>query len=177
MNMRGSFQAFGPRLKYAWPILLQDVCHTWQSSQKTRWRWPSHHTGDIVLSLCDRSVSSDIPVSACPRSENQKKEKRKGKMSAAEGHVGRVRDFQKDAYMGHAKNGPFSQQCPCAVHAPFPYCCAEHCAYRKPFSCSLGVRQPPPITIRQICFSSHHPWLRFIIFSSSQARQINGTHN
>lgn len=49
-------------------LLKQRVRHTWQSSQKTQWRWPSHHTADTTLSPCDRSISSDTPETVYPRS-------------------------------------------------------------------------------------------------------------
>lgn len=49
-------------------LLKQRVRHTWQWSQKTQWRWPSHHTADTTLSRCDRSISSDTPETVYPRS-------------------------------------------------------------------------------------------------------------
>lgn len=51
--------------------------YTWQWSQMTQWQWPSRRTGDTILSPCDPSVPSDIPVSAYPRSKKAKRKRTK----------------------------------------------------------------------------------------------------
>lgn len=101
-----------------WSDVINTVTrHTWQSSQRSRWRWPSRHTGDTTLIPCDLSVSSDTPETAYPRSIGTEKETGAGR--------------------GDRIRGDVSVKSHSGVSASFHRCRSE------PFSSRLRVSQPP----------------------------------